>query len=769
MRKLRFHLILLFLLAIPSLLSAQQAHINIIPAPVKCIENPGNFIFDRNMSVHFQITNRDLAAAVNFFNNSLNRVTGFSLPVNKVSKKLINLHLGSFKEIGDEGYFLTVTPVSISIKANTRKGIVYGLQSLLQLLPAIRTNADLKIPCMEVTDYPRFAWRGMHLDVCRHFFGPEFVKEYIDLIASYKLNTFHWHLTDDQGWRIEIKKYPLLTQTGAWRVDETNEIWGTRPQAIPGKPATYGGYYTQEQIKDIIQYAADRNVTIVPEIEMPGHAAAAIASYPFLSCSQQPQLPMTGGNYTNISSNFCAGNDSSFTFLENVLSEVIQLFPSAYIHIGGDEVDKSAWKACTKCQARMKAAGLQNEEQLQSYFIGRIEKFVNSKGRKIIGWDEILEGGLAPNAAVMSWRGEAGGVQAASLKHEVVMTPGTPCYFDHYQAGPEGEPLAFGGFNTLQMVYEYEPIPSNLDTASQRYILGAQGNLWTEYITTPLQIEYMLLPRMPALAEVVWTPKKKRNWADFNSRLPYHYNRFEQRGTQYCHGNFTVKITPVSKNGKLTATLSNEIINSDIYYTTNGTFPGIQSAKYTGPIPIDSTTTIRAITVMNGRAIGQVAASQEFAFHKAIGKKVNYTYPVSSYYLADGPNSLTDGIRGKFNIHKYWLGFNGEDLIATLDLGSIDTLRSISLGCLQKYTDWIFLPQWVKFEISSDGNSYTEIKSITNPISINQPELIYDFMATFHPESARYIRITAKNNMCPPGHSGAGKPGWIFADEIIVR
>jgi hexosaminidase len=305
---------------------------------------------------------------------------------------------------------LNVTPKSITISANTHRGLIYGIQSLLQTLPAIRTNAALQVPCLEIVDYPRFAYRGMHLDVSRHFFGPEFVKTYIDLIASYKMNTFHWHLVDDQGWRIEIKKYPKLTSVGAWRVDQNDIAWGSRPQAKPGEAATYGGYYTQEQIKDIIRYAEERNISIIPEIEMPGHVASAIASYPYLSCTQKPQLPLTGGNYSGMASGYCAGNDSVFTFLENVLAEVIQLFPSKYIHIGGDELDKEPWKVCPRCQARIKKEGLKNVDELQSYFIKRIEKFVNSKNRKIIGWDEILEGGLAPDATVMSWRGETGGI-----------------------------------------------------------------------------------------------------------------------------------------------------------------------------------------------------------------------------------------------------------------------------------------------------------------------------------------------------------------------
>lgn len=760
---------LIALLFLPVLVAAQQPSVSIIPAPVSVSMRDGDFLLDKSVSVHFQSSSKDLQLAAAFLGSALQKLSGFALPVNAASKKVIAFTIGNNEEIGMEGYLLKVSTDKIEITANSKAGIIYGIQSLLQALPAIRTNAVLSIPCMDIKDYPRFKWRGMHLDVSRHFFGPEIIKEYIDLMAAYKMNTFHWHLVDDQGWRIEIKKYPLLTRTGAWRADYTHEIWGSRPQAVPGEPATYGGYYTQEQIREIVQYAAERNVTIVPEIEMPGHVASAIASYPYLSCRQQPQLSLTGGNYKNISSNYCAGNDSVFTFLENVLTEVVQLFPSKYIHVGGDEVDKDPWKNCAKCQARMSRDGLQNEEQLQSYFIRRIEKFLNSKGRRMIGWDEILEGGLAPDATVMSWRGERGGIQAAKMKHDVVMTPGSPCYFDHYQAGPDGEPRAIGGFNSLQRVYNYEPVPAEITGTDEKYVLGAQANLWTEYITTASHLEYMVLPRMLALAEVVWSPKQNRDWKNFNERLQSHFRAFDQKGLNYCPGNFTVNIKPVSDNGKLTVTLSNEILNSNIFYTLDGSIPGIQSIKYVQPIAVESSETIKAVTVVNNQVKGLKPAEQTFVFHKAIGKAVSYTNPVSSYYRADGPNSLTDGIRGNYSIGRYWHGFSEKDFIATVDLGETVKVNEISLGCLQKYADWIFLPQWVKFEASSDGVSFTAVQTLQNPVSISQRESIYDFKVLVNSLPARYIRITAKNNLCPPGHSGEGKPGWIFADEIIVQ
>lgn len=766
---------LFLLLVSPGCLFAQlvpqmrEQRVNIIPQPVSLQVKSGNFIIDANTSIQFYSFQKELKSAADFLATAVRNISGNRLQQNSVKQKSIQLKIEKTASIGDDGYQLDVAPTSVTIKANTKAGILYGIQTLLQTLPVIRTNAKPEIPCMSITDYPRFKYRGMHLDVSRHFFGPDIIKEYIDLMASYKMNVFHWHLVDDQGWRIEIKKYPELTKTGAWRVDQTDKVWGSRPQAKEGEQPTYGGYYTQEQIKEIVRYARDRNVTIIPEIEMPGHVASAIASYPELSCTQKPQLPLTGGNYTNMSSNYCAGNDSVFSFLENVLSEVITLFPSTYIHNGGDEVDKSPWKKCSRCQARIKTEHLKNEEELQSYFIRRIEKFIVSKKRKMIGWDEILEGGLAPEATVMSWRGEAGGIEAAKMKHGVVMTPGKPVYFDHYQAGPEGEPLAIGGMNTLKNVYDYEPIPKELNADEAKYILGAQANLWTEYITTAEHIEYMVLPRMPALAEVVWSPKESKNWENFNERLQQHFKGYGQKGFHYCPGNFAVNIKPSSQDGKLAVTLSTEIINADIYYTTDGTEPTLSSNKYATPVEINSSVLLKASTVVNSRIMGVQASRQNFVMHKAIGRPVGYTNPVSKYYMADGPNSLTDGVRGTNAVGKYWHGFSGKDVIATIDLGEIKTTQSIELGCLQNYNDWIFLPQSVKFETSADGIAFKEIKIVNNPIDINQKNALYDFKVAFPSQSVRYVRVTAKNNLCPSGHSGAGKPGWIFVDEIVIN
>ena len=535
------------------LLQAQQT-VHIIPQPLSLVMNEGSFVIDNTTAVKFPKNDKETVKVVHFFTEYVKRVTGFELKDSKTKGKKISFSIEKINEIGSEGYLISVNPNEITVKANTSKGLFYGVQSLLQTLPFVRTNDLVQIPSMEIKDYPRFQWRGLMLDVSRHFFAPELIKEFIDLLATYKMNVFHWHLVDGAGWRLEIKKYPKLTQQAAWRVDDWGKSWNWAEVEFNAdrNKSTYGGYYTQEQAKEIVAYAKARNITVVPEIEMPGHSEAAMAAYPELSCNPKNHFGQTGNFFASkVESNYCAGNEQAFAFLEDVLTEVLAIFPSKYIHVGGDEVDKKSWKNCVKCQGRMKTEQLKDEKELQSYFIRRMEKFLVSKNRKMIGWDEILEGGLAPEATVMSWQGEAGGIEAAKMGHDVIMTPGSPCYFDHYQGDPETEPLAIGGFNTLKKVYKYEPIPAELNAEQAKRVLGSQANLWTEYIPTAEQAEYMILPRMPALAEVLWSSKEQRNWENFNQRLQPHLEGFEQKGLHYSKGNYKVDIKPIVANNLL--------------------------------------------------------------------------------------------------------------------------------------------------------------------------------------------------------------------------
>jgi len=571
----------------------ESKEFSIIPKPNSINYNP-SFKKNKTADFHFKKNMRLVVAAD--VSDDLIPMAEELLQVNFSDKKdlpsIILRHSVNIKN--DEAYELSVYADSIIIAGKSDAGIFYGIQSLAQMLP-VDWDKETSIPICEIKDYPRFPYRGMHLDVCRHFYSVDFVKKYIDLMARYKLNTFHWHLTEDQGWRIEIKKYPKLTEIGAWRM---------QLDTASGDSIRYGGFYTQEQIKEVVAYAAKRYITIIPEIELPGHARAALAAYPEFSCTGK-QLPVanTWGVFEHV---YCAGNDATFNFLEDILDEVIELFPSTYIHIGGDECPKEAWKKCSKCQARMKAKGLKNEHELQSYFIQRIEKYLLTKNRKIIGWDEILEGGLAPEATVMSWRGIQGGIAAAKQHHDVIMTPGTHCYFDHYQANPKYEPHAIGGYTTVKKVYSYEPIPDELNDKESKFILGAQANMWTEYIPSEHHLEYMLLPRMLALAEVDWTMPENKNWEDFNRRLQAQFSKFDREGTNYCPGDYTVHFELIANpnGGDSLLKMSSEIYQAEIHYTLNNrSEPRDLSPVYSEPLEIAPGDSIKASVFENGKAV----------------------------------------------------------------------------------------------------------------------------------------------------------------------
>jgi hexosaminidase len=496
----------------------------------------------------------------------------------------------------------------ITVVAAGPAGLFYGVQTLRQLIPGDGPVGRRTVPAVTVSDRPRFRYRGMHLDVGRHLFPVSFIKRYIDLLSRYKLNAFHWHLTDDQGWRIEIRKYPLLTQVGAWR-RETVKEQNLDPYVGDGIP--YGGFYTQDEVREVVEYARRRHVTVIPEIEMPGHSQAALAAYPELACTSGPfEVRTTWGVDEDV---FCP-TERTFAFLEDVLTEVLVLFPSPYIHIGGDEVPKTRWKESPEAQGVMRREGLKDEHELQSWFIRRIERFLLSKNRRLIGWDEILEGGLAPEATVMSWRGTAGGIAAAQQGHDAIMTPGSHLYFDYYQGDPAFEPLAIGGFTPLDRVYAYEPVPDTLTADEARHIIGAQANVWTEYLKTPAQVEYMALPRMLALAEVVWSPRESRDWADFARRLPAELAALDRIGVNYrvphVEGLETDRLT---LDDRVTLRLRTIRPDAGIRYTTDGTVPDATSPRYTKPLaltvpPEGVTVTARAF-LPNGRASPARAAT----------------------------------------------------------------------------------------------------------------------------------------------------------------
>ncbi len=532
-----------------TLLSCQQSpktmNNSIIPVPLQQEFHKGVFTINGDTKIVCS-NQKEVVQVADYLSQTVQQFTPITMEV--ISKEVVEyddqdivLFLDeTCSDLNSEGYRLQVRRRGIEIHANQPEGLFYGVQSLLQLFPlAFYENKivdELQVQGIQITDEPRFPYRGMHLDVCRHMFPVAFIKKYIDLLATYKFNTFHWHLTEDQGWRIEIKQYPKLTEIGAYRDSTVVGHAGGANPTYDGQ--RYGGFYTQEEVREIVQYASDRMVTIIPEIEMPGHSLAALSAYPELACTDGPfRAATTWGVFEDI---YCP-KEETFVFLENVLAEVMELFPGTYIHIGGDEAPKKRWEESGFCQDLMKKEGLKNEHELQSYFIHRIESFLNSHGRKLIGWDEILEGGLSPNATVMSWRGTEGGIAAAQQGHDAIMTPGSHCYFDHYQADPKTQPLAIGGFTPLDKVYGYEPVPEELSVEEAQHILGAQANVWTEYIPTPEQVEYMVLPRMAALAEVNWSAPTNKNWNDFQYRLSTHFLIYDALEYNYCPVSDTLK------------------------------------------------------------------------------------------------------------------------------------------------------------------------------------------------------------------------------------
>jgi hexosaminidase len=747
-------------------------HHQLIPQPVAITFGEGVFELEKRLAVLVDDGSlQDLATYASSLWTSTSRL---SFQLNEATERehtkgIYLVLLESYNDtLGDEGYQIHITTQSVVLTANTASGLFYAVHTLNQLIFSAE-NGHLK--SCNIIDYPRFDYRGMHLDVSRHFMPIGFIYEVLDYMAMHKLNVFHWHLIDDQGWRLEIKKYPELTKTGAWRVPMTDRHWNDRPLVNDPESATYGGFYTQDEVKAVVSYAAARNITIIPEIEMPAHVMSALAAYPQLSCTGE-NLGVPPGGVWPITHIYCAGNDSTFIFLEDVLHEVMALFPAEFIHIGGDEADKTNWKSCKKCQNRMATEGLHSEEELQAYFIRRIEKFLNAHGRKLIGWDEILEGGLPPNAAVMSWRGEKGGIEAAQMGHQVVMTPGSHCYFDHYQGDPAIEPLAIGGHTTLAKVYAYEPIPEELNADQAKLILGAQANVWTEYMPTPSHVEYMVFPRLAALSEVLWSPKEARDWGNFSKRMETQYKRYDSLGIHYALSAFQVQFTATPKpdNKQLFIELHTQTHEPEIRYTLDGSIPKANSTLYEMPIQLKASASLKAAVFQKGRSMQQVL-TRDFDLHKAFGIPVQLRYPNSSRYDGGGPFGLADGTSGSSDHNDgYWTGFSEVDMVATIDLGQIQPIETIAVDALQNYASWIFFPETVTFEGSADGENFVELDQITNTIPVDQKgKLTQLFSARFESCEMRYIRIKMKNiGQCPPGHSGEGKPAWLFSSEVIV-
>nr|WP_314555859.1 glycoside hydrolase family 20 protein [uncultured Capnocytophaga sp.] len=740
----------------------------IIPKPQSMTLNNGNFQFTKETVF---VSNQSLAPAAEIFAKQFEKASGIKLPIKNETVQTNYIALSIDNSLPKEGYNLVVQPDKISIAAADYNGAIYALETLRQLLPkefesSTPVNANWVIPTITINDKPEYPWRGLMLDVSRHFFSKEYILKTLDRMAMLKLNTFHFHLVDNEGWRIEIKKYPKLTEVGAWRVDQEDKLWDERTSnpadafANPSSaPKKYGGFYTQEDIKEIVAYAAARGITVIPEIEMPAHVMSAIAAYPELSCHKRPIGVPSGAVWPNIDI-YCAGQEESFTFLEDVLTEVMALFPSKYIHIGGDEADHTEWEKCPKCQQRIKDNHLKDVHELQSYFIKRIDKFLVSKGRVLVGWDEIMDGGLANDAVVMNWRGIDIGRKALEQGNPVVLT--SDCYINRYQGLPEYEPLANGGYVTLKKLYHYNLEKENLTPELQKNVLGTQANLWAEFIATPEHSEYMLFPRLLAFSEISWTPDNLKNWDNFVKRTETFMDRLDVMKIKYARSMYQVLPAVENQNGKVFLKLECEVPNADIRYALGDT-PIEKAKKYTQPIPFNESTTFKA-TVFSGKATNTITTG-EVTFHKAIAKKMSYSPLYHKKYQGQGEMTLTNVVRGSKNfLDGQWLGWLGDDVTLTLDLEQATEVSEVRIGAMDYQASGIYFPIKFAVALSTDGKNYREVATHNEPCVVRGKPSLKDFALKFNSQEARYIKITLKNVKTPP----KGGDAWLFIDEVLV-
>ena len=774
-------------LACSSCQTEKKADYQVIPLPQEVVltqEKP--FLLNKNVSITYPEGNLLLKRNAEFLSGYIRQATGYTPPVKglkdgETAKHAINLGLDA--DIANkEGYVLTTTSEGIQINGQTENGVFYGCQTLRKSIPAEAQGADILLPAGSIKDEPRFTYRGMHLDVCRHFFPLEFIKEYIDLLALHNMNTFHWHLTDDQGWRIEIKKYPKLTEVGS-----------KRNCTVVGK-ARSGKYDTQEQAKEIVKYAQERYITVIPEVDLPGHMLAALAAYPDMGCTGGPyKVSPDWGIFEDV---LCIGNEQSMQFLEDVMAEITEIFPSKFVHIGGDEAPRTRWAKCPKCQARIKAEGLKTDKQhtaedrLQSYCMTRIEKFLNSKGRQIIGWDEILEGDVAPNATVMSWRGTSGGIKAAQMGHDVIMTPNLYCYFDYLQtADSKDEPLGIGGYVPVEKVYSLDPTAA-LTEEQAKHILGAQANLWTEYIATTEHAEYMILPRMAALAEVQWTQPEKKDYADFPQRLPRLIKFYQRDSMNYAKHIFDIQAEYTttqeedgSGSGAIVATLRT-IDNAPIYYTLDGTEPTTASEQYNGTgIVIRQSADLRAVAI---RPEGKSKVTEKsFYINKATFCPIELTgtQPTPKYAFK-GATALVDGMSGIDNYATgEWIGFLDGDVTAVIDLGAsngnaagetvaeLPEIKHVSTHAVIDMGAWVAGCTGLTVSVSNDNKSFREVAAKEFPVEMDsRKKAVANYEVTFEPVKARYVKVLIKRTPAlPKGHPGEGGTPFLFIDEIEVE
>lgn len=726
----------------------------LIPKPVLLEKREGYFTIDSQTALHYPV---ELNNEGEYLSDLIEASSQFSLPVNLESKVKLNSTI-ELKVVNDfppelqhgEAYRILIDENNLQISALTSTGIMRGIQTLRQLfVPAFSSDEKRSawfLPCLKIEDKPSFEHRGLLLDVCRHFFEKEVVLKYIDALAYYKMNVLHFHLTEDQGWRMAIDKYPLLNEISSYRTEKDGSI--------------YGGFYTKEELKEIVAYAAERHIVVIPEIELPGHAQAALAAYPQYSCNGGPiEVANDWGVFKEI---YCAGNDSTFLFLQDILTEVMEIFPSEYIHIGGDEAPKFRWEHCSKCQQRMKNEGLADEHELQSYFIQRIEKFLNDNGRKLVGWDEILEGGLSENATVQSWRGTEGGMAAARQNHYVIMSPTSHCYLDY-------------GLDAIDLkkVYSFNPIPAELEAEFHTYILGAEVNMWTERVPDEADLDSKVFPRVIALAEMLWSGPDSSRYDDFYARIQHHYPILMNMKIQYGTEMIPLKIETYQEKSFPQMSLDKQLNELELKYRVLCDGCDTNWIDYTQTLELDKSGVLEVMCYKNGLVYGDTIR-QPIASHMALFSEVSYLNPWSKYYPSAGNKALVDGKLGSINFRDgNWQGFSGNDVVVDLYLGRATAITQIKINAFQYVNAWIINPAGFKVFASDNNEQWRELKMNPSAPQITQEQndtRITQYTLDIQDTETKFIRVMIKNaGKLPASHEAAGQDSWLFIDELMIN
>lgn len=744
----------------------------IIPLPEKVISDAGEFRFAKGMVI--TVRNQEQAAIASQFTVLFTNAAGFTpeIRINQDEHEQTSFTFFTDNELPSEHYKLKISPRHIRIQAADSKGFYYAMQSLRMLLPpaieneTVLPNFDWGVPAMDIQDGPRFPYRGLMLDVCRFFMPKENILKIIDCMAMLKLNRLHLHLTDGNGWRLEIMKYPKLTEVGAWRVDRKGDF-PQRKNAIEGEPTPIGGFYTQEEMKEIIAYAADRQIEIIPEIEMPAHSNASLAAYPELACPIVKEfigvLPGIGGRQADI--NYCAGNEQVYSFLNDIIDEIAELFPSPHIHIGGDEASKEIWEKCPLCQARMKKEGITDPEDLQGYFMNRVADYVKSKGKQVIGWDELIKSKMPEDAIICGWQGlgEAG-YKAGRMGHKFIMAPARALYLIRYQGPQWFEPRTYFGNVTLKDVYEYEPVKADWDLKVVQNLIGIQGCLWTEFVSSPQDAEYLLFPRIAALAEIAWVGPDRKNWPDFLERLDILTQHYDRMGINYARSMYNVDHTVDGENGRLKVSLSCIRPDVEIRYTTDGSDPTAESLLYTDTIFVTSDETIKAASFTGTEQKGKTL-NLPLSWNKATACKVMYAHNLAY--------RLTNGLRGSDKHTDFeWCGWYDKDTFFVIDLGKSESIDKVTIGCITNYGMAVHKPKQIRISLSDDDANYRVIgeKGFTPEDIFKEGIRTEDEIFEKINAKGRYLKIELDNpGQCPDYHARSGTKTWVYMDEIRVE